>query len=106
MDTVDEDILFCISSGMTNVYSIWSLMKDEAIATKNKERYMAYKNVRKRVMKLASEKIIENIILKHTTHRSKDYKISDNGMKKLEQRIQYHNECIKKLKKTLVNPHQ
>lgn len=86
LDAFDTDMLVTIIKtgfryGSASSYSIWSYLKDEAILTGDLNKFMAYKNVNKRIVKLLNHGLISQINKgKTNVHGRKDYKLTDIGL--------------------------
>ena len=103
LDSVDIDVLaIAIEVSMrytsTSSYSIWSFMKVEAIRTGDTSRFMAYKNVNQRVVKLVNYGLLSKIKTADINiHGRKDYKLSDAGLTYLVPYFLAHPKKVKTL---------
>jgi hypothetical protein len=102
LNAFDVDMLLAIiklfGSRSPSSYSIWSYMKDEAIRTGDRDKFMAYKNVNKRIIKLLNHGLISRIKTDKTNVRDrKDYKLNDVGLTYLVPYFLTHPTDIKVL---------
>ena len=102
-DAFDTDMLVTIIKtgfryGSASSYSIWSYLKDEAILTGDLNKFMAYKNVNKRIVKLLNHGLISQINTgKTNVHGRKDYKLTDIGLTYLVPYFLTHPKDVKTL---------
>lgn len=102
LNAFDVDMLLAIiklfGTRSTSSYSIWSYMKDEAIRTGDRDKFMAYKNVNKRIIKLLNHGLISRIKTDKSNVRGrKDYKLNDVGLTYLVPYFLTHPTDIKVL---------
>jgi hypothetical protein len=89
LDAFDMDMLVTIVMvgfryGSTSSYTIWSYMKDEAIRTGDHNKFMAYKNINKRIIRFLNHGLISQINTNSpNVHGRKEYVLTDVGLAKL-----------------------
>ena len=96
LDETDEEILLLlVTKGCTSAYSVWVTMKKEARDGKRdiNRKVMTYRNINKRVIRLAKLGLLEEIKPDvHTVniHGRKDYEVSKTGISYLMPHIMTH----------------
>jgi hypothetical protein len=84
-----------VTGGCTSAYTVWLRMKDESKVS------LSYKNVGKRVVRLAKHGILEEIKLEgvENLHGRKDYKVTMRGIEQLIPYIMTHPEQVQNMVK-------
>ena len=105
LDSVDIEILIRITKGhSSSPYSVWVSMKKDSKTKNLDKKVMTYKNINKRVIKLANLGVIEEIKPDAYTvnlHGRKDYKLTIKGLPYLVDHIVVFPQDLESIKEHL-----
>jgi hypothetical protein len=98
-DTTDSEIILLIMKGKKSSYSVWAYMTKESKEGRRTKKVMTYRNINKRVIRLAKLGLIQEIKVDdpHSVniHGRKDYKITLKGLECIIPQMIAYPEDIK-----------
>jgi hypothetical protein len=100
LDATDSEIILLVikGRGSASAYAVWTSMKKEAREKNLDRKVMTYRNINKRVVKLAKLGLIEEIkpdIQTINIHGRKDYRITVRGLESLIPHIMAYPKDVK-----------
>lgn len=101
LDTTDTEIILLVMKGRRSAYSVWTTMKKESREKNLDIKVMTYRNINKRVIKLAKLGLIEEEtkldVHAVNIHGRKDYKITTKGLECLIPHMMAYPEDVKNI---------
>lgn len=101
LDATDNEIILLVMKGRSSAYSVWTTMKKEAREKNLDRKVMTYRNINKRVIKLAKLGLIEEVtepdVHAVNIHGRKDYKITVKGLECLIPHMMAYPEDVKSI---------